>query len=201
MVGQTAHRILFALVQFIAPKFGISEGRKFYDANRQLEPMLIQGPITDQSRLGQMKYGDTDVEKSGCEAIAIYNVLLLKRRPKPLSDIIHDLQVSQTLVNRGHWGTNPFNMDKLLTEYGLHHECMETTDEAEEKMGPGELLLVTVWNHGRRPLRGIHGYVIQMRDENDYLIYNKNYKAFPDRAKTLKEAIGEGSYIVGYLIR
>ena len=201
MPGQLVHKIVFALIQFIAPKFGISEGRHTYTKNLAIERDLVTGPITNQSKLSQMAYGDTNVGKSGCEAVAIYNVMLLKGRPKPISDIIQDLQVQQTLVNRGRWGTNPFEMTRVLDEYNLYYEIMETVDEAEEKMGPGEMLLVTVWNHGKKPLRGIHGYVILMRDEGDYLIFNKNYKNAPETAATLVEAIGDGSYIVGYLIR
>ena len=201
MPGPTLYKIAFAVVQFVAPSFGISEGRHTIEKNRQMDGEISEGPITDQSKLAEMRYGDANVGKSGCEAVALYNVLLFKNRPKPLSSIIQDLQVEQTLVNRGHWGTNPFAMTKVMSQYGLNYEIMETEAEAQEKMSDGDMLLVTVWNRQRRPLQGIHGYVIRKMGEGQFLSFNKHYGVNPERSTNLRDAIGEGSYIVGYLIR
>ncbi|MBP3815599.1 MAG: hypothetical protein J6H21_01885 [Firmicutes bacterium] len=201
MAGQLLHRIVFSIFQFIAPSFYGYEGERTYSRNRKLEGEVIKGLITDQSKLEGMLYGDAQLSKSGCEAVAIYNVLMLKNRPKLMSDIIRDLQIQQTLVNRGRWGTNPFDMMMLLEEYNLNYEPMESVAEAEEKMKDGDMLLVTVWNHGVKLFKGIHGYVIRKISDSNYEIYNKNYRETPEKATTLKEAIGEGRYIVGYLIR
>ena len=201
MPGPTFYKFAFAVVQFVAPSFGISEGRHTIEKNRQMDELIPSGPITDQSKLSEMRYGETNVGKSGCEAVALYNVLLFKNRPKPLSRIIEDLQVEQTLVNRGHWGTNPFAMTKVMSQYGLDYEIMETEAEAQEKMSDGDMLLVTVWNRHRRPLQGIHGYVVRKMGEGQFLSFNKCYGDTPERSTNLRDAIGEGSYIVGYLIR
>ena len=201
MFNKLFHKIAFGFVQFTAPKFGMTEGAKTYGKNRQLEGELVRGLITDQSKLSGISFGDTNVGKSGCEAVALYNALLLRGRPKALSDIIRDLQDAQALVNRGKWGANPFDIARVMREYRLDYEPMETITEAEEKMRPGDLLLVTVWNQGRRPLQGIHGYIIEMKAPDDYLVYNRVYLNHPEKKTTLRDAIGEGSYIVGYLIR
>lgn len=199
--NKLAHKIAFGLVQFAAPKFGMSEGQKTYGRNRQIEEEKVRGPITDQSLLSDISFGETNVGKSGCEAVAIYNALIIRNKQRRLCDIIRDLQDAQTLVNRGKWGTNPFQLGRILEEYGLSQEAMETIAEAEEKMNPGDLLLVTVWNHSRRPLQGIHGYVIEMRGPGEYVVFNRVYRDRPEKKTTLRDAIGEGSYIVGYLIR
>lgn len=201
MLGQLVHKIAFSIVQFVAPSFGESEGRSFYEKNRNIEAGFRPGLITDQRMLSEMTYGDTDVGNTGCEAVALYNALMLKRRPKPLTDIIHDLQESQTLINRGRWGTNPYKMKQIMDEYGLIYETIESIEEAETKIRSGEMLLVTVWNHWKKPLRGIHGYLILMRGESDFYMFNRNYRKKPEHANSLKEAIGDGRYIVGYLIR
>ena len=201
MPGPVFHKILFGIAQFVAPKFGMSEGRHFYEKNRKIEASLPFDIITDQRKLAGMVYGDTDVGTAGCEAVAIYNILMLERRPRPLSDIIYDLQSSQTLVNRGKWGTNPFAMKTLLREYDFDFEEIGSVEEAASKMQPGDKLLVTVWNHSSNPFKGIHGYVVYMTGEKEYWILNKNYKSKPELSSGLEEAIGEGRYIVGYLIR
>lgn len=148
-----------------------------------------------------MKYGDSDIGKTGCEAVAIYNILMLKGSPVLLSDIIRKLQEHQTLINRGHWGTNPFDLDYVLEDYGLNYEEVGSIEEADQKMRPGNMLFVTVWNHRINLFKGIHGYLIVMTEEGKYVIFNKNYGLHPEGAETLNEAIGEGRYIVGYLIR
>ena len=201
MPGTFFYKTIFAIVQFVAPSFGISEGRHTIEKNRTLEPDISRGPITDQSQLSEMNFGETNVGKSGCEAVALYNTLLLKNKPKALSRIIEDLQVGQTLVNRGNWGTNPFGMARIMSEYGLDYEIMETEEEAEEKMKAGDMLIVTVWNRERRPLQGIHGYVIQKVEEGRFLSFNKTYGPYPEKSSNLRDAIGQGSYIVGYLVR
>ena len=206
MPGQTAHKILFAIAQFIAPKVGVTEGHKNLATNIAEEEKLVRTLITDQSKLSAMRYGDSNVGNTGCEAVAIFNILAMKGRPRRLSDIIRDLEERQTLVNRGRWGTNPFMLDTLLQEYNLDYEIMETLEEAEEKMSVGDIFFITVWNDGRNPFRGIHGYVIRLiNDEKTgepvYGVFNRVYQDYPERTKSLKEAVDRGSYIVGYLIR
>ena len=206
MPGQTAHKILFAIAQFIAPKVGVTEGHKNLSYNRAEEEKLIRTLITDQSKLSSMRYGDSNVGKTGCEAVALFNILAMKGRPKRLSDIIRDLEAGQTLVNRGRWGTNPFGLEPLLREYGLDYEVMETLEEAEEKMSTGDIFFITVWNNARNPLKGIHGYVIRLiKDEATgepiYGVFNRVYRNHPERVASVREAVDQGSYIVGYLIR
>ncbi len=206
MPGQTLHKIMFAVAQFIAPKVGTTEGNRNHTNNRAEEEKLIRTLITDQSKLSSMRFGDSNVGKTGCEAVALFNILAMKGRPKRLSDIIRHLEERQTLVNRGKWGTNPFELDKILYDYGLDYEIMETLEEAEEKISIGDIFFITVWNDKKNPFKGIHGYDSRLiRDESTgeliYGVFNRTYRNSPERAGSLREAVNQGSYIVGYLIR
>ena len=201
MAGQIFHKALFAFFQFLAPSFYGNEGERTYSRNRKYESETVNGLITDQSKLEGMLYGDAKLSKCGCEAVAIYNILMLKNKPKLLSDVVRDLQLQQTLVNRGKWGTNPFSLDMVLEEYNLNYETMDSVEEAQDKMKEGDLLLVTVWNHGVNLFKGIHGYVIRKSAENKYEVFNKNYRDTFEEANNLTEVIGDGRYIIGYLIK
>ena len=201
MIGRLFHKFIFAFAKFLAPKIGETEGGRNFDKNVELEPKLVKGLITNQAGLKGMGYGDSDIGKTGCEAIALFNILLLRGRPRPLSYIIRDLQENQLLINRGRWGTNPFELDDLMVRYGLDPEEMETVEEAESKMEVGDLLFPTVWNNKGNIFNGIHGYVIEKVGESKYHVYNKDYRSEPELVSNLREAIGKGRYIVGYLIR
>ena len=198
MAGKIAHKILFSFAKFLAPKIGETEGGKNFDNNIKYEPRLITGLITNQSRLVELGYGDSNIGKTGC--VALFNILLLKGRPRPISYIVKDLQEAQVLINRGKWGTNPFELEGIMRKYGLNPMEIDSVMEAESRMEPGDILFPTVWNSNNL-FRGIHGYVIRKTDDSKYLTYNKNYRNSPEEFLDLKTAIEPGRFIVGYIIR
>jgi len=178
-------------------------------------------PITNQGKLAHIKYEKSDIGKTGCIPIAIYNVMVLKGK-KPLDqslamedkdkgfegvefeDIVEDVRALKAPLFGGRMGTDPYMIDEILRGYGIESE--ELTDrrslsKAMEEAELGSLFLITQWNDMRRPLKGIHAYVVQKHANDRWACYNYVYRDYPTKAEGLTEMIGRGRLIVANYIR
>ena len=181
----------------------------------------IKRPITNQGKLAHIKYEKSDIGKTGCIPIAIYNVMVLKGK-KPLDqalamevkdkgfegvefeDIVEDVRALKAPLFGGRMGTDPYMIDEILRGYGIESE--ELTDrrslsKAMEDAECGSLFLITQWNDMRRPLKGIHAYVVQKHANDRWACYNHVYRDYPTKAAGLTEMIGRGRLIVANYIR
>ena len=181
----------------------------------------IKRPITNQGKLAHIKYEKSDIGKTGCIPIAIYNVMVLKGK-KPLDqslamevkdkgfegvefeDIVEDVRALKAPLFGGRMGTDPYMIDEILRGYGIESE--ELTDrrslsKAMEEAELGSLFLITQWNDMRRPLKGIHAYVVQKHANDRWACYNYVYRDYPTKAEGLTEMIGRGRLIVANYIR
>ena len=68
------------------------------------------GVLNGQSRegLGDLSFGFSRVGRAGCESIAVYNALLMLRRPRPLPEIIRDMEKGGYMRLWGHMGAAPY---------------------------------------------------------------------------------------------
>lgn len=184
---------------------------------------VAQKPITNQGRYTHIKYGASDIGKTGCIPIAIYNVLVLKgREGAALGELQAGVGATQTgagmaqtlpnfeeIVERvkqlkaplmgGRMGTDPYMIDKILEKYGV--QCVEITEKeslskAMDSAEKGTLFLITQWNDARRPLKGIHAYVAEKHANDKWALYNRVYRDYPTKAKNLTDIIGHGRLIV-----
>ena len=89
--------------------------------------MIARGLINEQRLYENVKYGLGNVSYSGCELVAIYNASLLTKTgfDKMGADRINAdasmkrliqsaLKKKYTMLN-GKWGTNPYDLGRLLT--------------------------------------------------------------------------------------
>lgn len=157
-------------------------------------------PITNQGKYSHLKYGASSIGKTGCIPIAIYNALLLSAKCTPgFQEIVEDVKSHKAPLLGGRMGTDPYMIDMILKEYGV--DCLEITDRLslEKEMDAadkGTLFLITQWNDRRRPLKGIHAYVVEKHSDDLWAAYNLVYREYPTKAKSLTEMLGRGRLIV-----
>ena len=160
--------------------------------------------ITNQEKLSHLKYGASDIGKTGCVPIAIYNALILKgalgeNGSNAFLDIVERTKELKAPLMGGRMGTDPYMIYKILE--GDNVGCLEITerDSLAQEMADAEigtLFLITQWNDMRRPLKGIHAYVAEKRDGGRWALYNRVYRDYPTLAHNLSEMIGRGRLIV-----
>ena len=68
------------------------------------------------------KYGYSHVKRSGCEAIAVYNVLHHFGRDVSFEDVVYEFQANGTFVLGGFFGANSFSIGRILDVYSLKYE-------------------------------------------------------------------------------
>lgn len=159
-------------------------------------------PITNQESIN-FAYGASNISKTGCVPIAIYNVLLLKKKPATLERIVMDVRSAGAPLVGGHMGTDPYMMKNLLKKYGIESE--EITDKVRlnsmmEEESHGAVYVITQWNNARRPAAGVHAFVAEKRS-NFWALYNKYYRMHATKASDLTEILDNGRLIVAYKIQ
>ena len=168
-------------------------------------------PITNQGRYTNLKYGKSNVGKTGCIPIAIYNVLVLRAARvarggmavsvelPDFNNILESVRVHKAPLLGGYMGTDPFMIDEILSEYGVKSVEITTKKALEEEMrasAKGTLFLITQWNDIRRPLKGVHAYVVEKHTDDRWACYNLVYRDYPTRATDLESMLGRGKLIV-----
>lgn len=136
-----------------------------------------RGMLNGQSRpaLSRLRFGYADVGRAGCESIAVYNVLRLLDRPRPLADIIRDMERGGYLRMGGHLGAAPY-FEPLLRRYSAHSRIVTPARlRREERAGtakPGEAYLMVIWNRRFLPHKGLHTFAA-VRTEDGWEVFNR----------------------------
>ena len=83
--------------------------------NREIP--LPEGLINGQAlgAVSGMKFGLSNMGRSGCEVIAVYNSLLLHRRPVPFLEVARYMERFRVLF--GFWGANFLFLGIYLPRY------------------------------------------------------------------------------------
>ena len=103
--------------------------------------VIARGLINEQRLYENVKYGLGNVSYSGCELVAIYNASLLTETgfDKMGADRINAdasmkrliqsaLKKKYTMLN-GKWGTNPYDLGRLLEENNLKYEVIKKQED------------------------------------------------------------------------
>lgn len=199
------------IMHAIYPSYKSERRTQDKSAEKKSDFVQIKRPITNQGKLAHIKYERSDIGKTGCIPIAIYNVLILKGHASKdesmipeFDEIVEDVRALKAPLFGGRMGTDPYMIDEILLGYGVESE--ELTDrmslaKAMEEAECGSLFLITQWNDMRRPLKGIHAYVVQKHAGDRWACYNHVYRDYPTKAEGLTEMIGRGRLIVANYIR
>ena len=136
-----------------------------------------RGMLNGQSRpaLSRLRFGYADVGRAGCESIAVYNVLRLLDRPRPLADIIRDMERGGYLRMGGHLGAAPY-FEPLLRRYSVRSRIVTPArlrrEAREGSAKPGEAYLMVIWNRRFRPDKGLHTFAA-VRTEDGWEVFNR----------------------------
>lgn len=101
-----------SLLRLVPPGTGAAARR-----NGALPP--VSGYIRSQKALAGYRLGWGGFGRTGCEAAAVYNVLLAMGRPLPLPEVIRRLTESRCLMLMGLAGGDPFALEGVLRQAGL----------------------------------------------------------------------------------
>lgn len=153
--------------------------------------------ITGQNKLAHIPYGASNIKRTGCIPVAIYNVLMRKGSPRDLAEIIRTIRMYGAALLNGRMGTDPYMIDEILSIYGVASKELNSLDSfksAIDKAEPETLFIVTQWNNAKRPFKGIHAYMAE-KTADGFLLYNKVYGEKPVQVSDTESMIGKGRFI------
>lgn len=139
-----------------------------YQYNREIP--LPDGLINGQGlgAVSGMKFGLSDMGRSGCEVIAVYNALLLHERPAAFRELARYMERFRVLF--GFWGTNILALGHCLRRCGLPARRIWRRKQTEQALSAGHTVVYVYWC-GRRFLSSIHTVVLQAAGD-ELSVYN-----------------------------
>lgn len=189
--------------------------RRNYEANssRDLSGLADEkGMLNGQDRegLGGLAFGFSRVGHAGCESIAVYNALLALGRPRPLAEIIRDMEKGGYLRLGGHFGAAPY-FKPLLRRYGAESRAVLPgslkRQAAVRSLTPGAVFIVTIWNRRFLPNKGLHTFTVIYSPDpaGDWLAYNrfntdKRSRRYAEPDDILRNGDHTGAWLVLYRI-
>ena len=195
--------------------FTPSQIRRNYETNcsRDLSALMDEkGMLNGQDRegLGAMAFGFSNVGRAGCESIAIYNALLALGRPRPLADIIRDMEKGGYLRLGGHFGAAPY-FKPLLRRCGAESRTVLPgslkRQAAVRSLTPGAVFIATIWNRRFLPVKGLHTFTVIYSPDSagDWLVYNRfntdiRARRYAEPEDILKNGSHTGAWLVIYRI-
>ena len=154
--------------------------RQNYEANRRVGTAPAEdsrGLLNGQGRpaLSRLRFGYADVGHAGCESIAVFNALCLLDRPRPLPEIIRDMEKGGYLRLGGHLGAAPY-FEPLLRRYGTRSRIVTPArlrqEEARSAGGPGGVYLMVIWNRRWMMHKGLHTFAAE-RTAEGWEVFNR----------------------------
>ena len=185
--------------------------RRNYEANRSRDvspAMDSRGMLNGQGReaLKGLSFGCSNVGKAGCESIAVYNALLALGRPRPLADIIRDMEKGGYLRMGGHLGAAPY-FKPLLRRSGAESRVVLPgrlqRDADVRSLTPGAVFIMVIWNRRFLPNHGLHTFtaVYDPDSAGDWLVFNRfNSDREARRFQTLRDILLNGKHTGAYLV-
>ena len=185
--------------------------RRHYEENRRFDPSQAadrRGMLNGQGRkaLADMRFGFSRVGKAGCESIAVYNALLLLGRPRPLADVIRDMEKGGYMRLGGHFGAVPY-FAPLLRRCGAEAKMIRPSAlqrQAELRaLTPGAVFLMAIWNRRFMPQKGLHTFaaVYDPGIGGDWEVFNRfNTDEQSRRYDTLRDILCNGKTRGAFLV-
>ena len=152
--------------------------RRNFEANLRADTAPAEdrrGLLNGQGRpaLSGLRFGYADVGKAGCESIAVYNALRLLGRPRPLAEIIRDMEKGGYLRLGGHLGASPY-FEPLLRRYGTR-SCVVSPARLRREEGADAtegVYLMVIWNRRWLPTKGLHTFAAA-RTSDGWEVFNR----------------------------
>lgn len=174
--------------------------------------MDADGMLNGQGREGlrDLSFGFASVGKAGCESIGVYNALLHLGRPRPLAEIIRDMEKGGYMRLWGHLGAAPY-FQPLLRRYGAASRAvLPARIQRDADLGlleKGAVFLGCIWNDRLVPFKGLHTFAMTYDPGpgGDWVVYNRfnedrARRRYPTLRAVLKNGAVTGAWLVLYRV-
>lgn len=159
---------------------------------------LPEGLINGQAlgAVSGMKFGLSNMSRSGCEVIAVYNALLLHHKRVPFQEIAKYMERFRVLL--GFWGTNFYVLGHCMKHYGLPAHRARKPEEAEQALRAGKTVVYVYWC-GKRFRSSVH--TVCLRRHGDHIhVYNAYNKCGHVYTAKYEDYLQKSKMIFGYII-
>ncbi|MBQ6042040.1 MAG: hypothetical protein IJL32_14865 [Oscillospiraceae bacterium] len=160
---------------------------------------LPEGLINGQGlgAVSGMKFGLSNMSRSGCEVIAVYNALLLHGRRAQFLEIARYMERFRVLL--GFWGTNFLSLGHCLKHYGLHAKRVRRPEPVAEALDSGKTVVFVYWC-GKRLRSSVHTVCLQ-KGKSGLLVYNAYNSYGRVYHAKYEDYLKRRSMIFGYIIQ
>lgn len=156
--------------------------------------------IYRQDTLEKMKFGNVNMKFAGCELIAVYNAIKdVNGSATKLSKIIYSAEMLGYTVASGLFGTNPYRVGKLLTQFGLKYSVVRRPQKLERKRG--NRYIISNWN--TNSLFGkLHTYMMKVMPGKKINSYNEyDLDKVNEHPEGFKKMLEGKPFIIGYKVK
>lgn len=148
--------------------------------------------IDDQSKLGDMAIGRSNMASAGCEIIAVYNLLKKYKggaKSVELPDLVERFE-RNGIVLGGRFGVSPQAMANYLRSKGLKTNFTSDPSDFDVLAQYCPNMILTVMNDGSNIFKQIHTIYISREDASNGARYFRPYNAgLRDRFGSIDELI------------
>lgn len=169
------------------------------------QPFVPDRPVWGQAALAHIPAGRSTMDKMGCEMVAVYNLLHLMDRPRPLGQIIDTYETRRWLLLGGHWGADPYAIEEYAALRGLcctafrGRASFQAFDRAVQE-GEGRVFVLSYWL-GDTVFSGAHAVTLTRREGRLWVLNLTNGQRAPRPLAGLGEILTPERFITGYLFR
>ena len=163
---------------------------KNYEHNREID--ITDNYVYNQNneKVALFVLGNQSMKDNGCEAIAVYNAMLLLDRTSSLAAVACVIEASGSITGGnlidGYFGSNPYSLPKVFDALNLRYEEVSLSD-----LNTNGVYVISFWNSKDFDSM-IHTVAVQKNDEG-FTWYNAS-KNIQDLSQFNME------YIIGYRV-
>ena len=137
----------------------------YINNNKIWNDLNYNGIIYSQGNYEELKYGVGNIAANGCGAIAVYNILVLENKYKPLPKIIKYFDTYNEVLY-GVLGTNPFSIINYMNSIGYKAKAHLNVKNFKEQAVKSKYSILVYFN-----LNGGHYQLMY-----DYNVNNDTFK-------------------------
>ena len=121
----------------------------------------------------RLKYARSDMTRSGCGLIAVYNALVyFGREGVSLPDLIAGAENRGAMVAGGKLGTSPVSLLRILREHGFVTRVGYSEAADNRILSDGEAAILMFLNNRRKPAEGLHFVFLSREEDGRWIIHN-----------------------------
>ena len=166
------------------------QGVENYKHNSEIDMSEYKEYINGQDlgSVAEFKFGNTTMDKNGCEIIATYNALVTLGAKEDLCKIAAHYESDGQMLN-GTWGTNPYAVERYFKQRGYEVSRVEGDNILNNKIPDADAYIFSFWNSDKVS-GALHTVAVRKTEIGKYVFYNHR-----DDKKNQKNTDGFKDYI------